>query len=112
MNRQFLKPFVIIQIQPWSLFVLTSPGCSEQGILPNRWSAITWIGSSTCISKIRLDDQWTDVGYGAVDFKSVFQIIKAKGRDDIYSTVERDEVLPDALESACRSMAKIREMGL
>jgi sugar phosphate isomerase/epimerase len=62
--------------------------------------------------KDTLDDQWADVGYGAVDFESVFQITKAMGRDDIYSTVERDEVLPDALESARRSMARIREMGL
>ena len=55
-----------------------------------------------------LEDRWTDVGYGLVDFRSVFQVIK--GRDDIYPTVERDEPLPDALGSARKSMAKLREL--
>jgi sugar phosphate isomerase/epimerase len=58
--------------------------------------------------KDTLEDSWTEVGYGLVDFKSVFQIFQA--RDDIYATVERDETLPDALESARKSREKLREI--
>ena len=56
------------------------------------------------------DEKFVSLGDGTVDFPGWLAAIKGKG--DFYLTYERDEFLPTALESAIRSRAFLRTLGL
>lgn len=57
------------------------------------------------------DDQWIELGQGTVDFAQVLAAVR-EHLGDCWLTVERDEVLPDALESATTSREYLRTLGL
>ena len=56
------------------------------------------------------DGAFTEVGSGTVDFQSVLAVIQGKAH--LYLTVERDQVLPDALESARKSREYLKGLGV
>jgi sugar phosphate isomerase/epimerase len=56
------------------------------------------------------DDRFVSLGDGTVDFPGWLAAIQGKG--DFYLTYERDEFLPTALESAIRTRAYLRTLGL
>ena len=56
------------------------------------------------------DEKFVSLGDGTVDFHAWLAAIKGKG--DFYLTYERDEFLPTALESALRTRAFLRTLGL
>jgi sugar phosphate isomerase/epimerase len=56
------------------------------------------------------DDSFVSLGDGTVDFPGWLAAIQGKG--DFYLTYERDEFLPTALESAIRTRAYLRTLGL
>ncbi|MCJ7701169.1 MAG: sugar phosphate isomerase/epimerase [Anaerolineales bacterium] len=56
------------------------------------------------------DEKFVDLGEGTVDFPGWLEKIRAKG--DFYLTHERDEILPNAHESASRSRQYLRTIGL
>jgi sugar phosphate isomerase/epimerase len=55
-------------------------------------------------------DKFVDLGSGTVDFPAWFEAVAGKG--DFYLTHERDEVLPNAFESARKSREYLRKIGL
>ncbi len=55
-------------------------------------------------------EKFVDLGQGKVDFPAWFRAIQDKG--DFYLTHERDEVLPNAFESAKISREYLRSIGL
>ena len=56
------------------------------------------------------DETFVSLGDGTVDFPGWLAAIEGKG--DFYLTYERDEFLPTALESAIRTRAYLRSLGL
>ncbi|MFN2234582.1 MAG: sugar phosphate isomerase/epimerase family protein [Anaerolineales bacterium] len=60
--------------------------------------------------KDTLTDKFVDLGEGTVDFPAWHAAIAGKG--DFYYTHERDEVLPNAFESAQHSRQYLRTIGL
>jgi sugar phosphate isomerase/epimerase len=56
------------------------------------------------------DEAFTDLGDGEVDFPAFFDLIRGKG--EFYLTHERDEVLPNALESAKKSRDYLKGLGV
>lgn len=61
--------------------------------------------------KDTLDDRWTEVGKGVVDFKAVLEDLTRRGFSG-WLTVERDEELEKAFESALFSRETLRGLGL
>ncbi len=56
------------------------------------------------------DEQFVSLGDGTVDFPGWLAVVEGQG--DFYLTYERDEFLPTALESAIKSRAYLRTLGL
>ena len=61
--------------------------------------------------KDTLDDRWTEVGRGTADFPAVFADLSRRGFDG-WLTVERDEELENAFESASFSREALRGLGI
>lgn len=61
--------------------------------------------------KDTVNDRWTEIGRGTVDFRAVLADLKQRGFSG-WLTVERDEELENAFESAQASRAALRELGL
>jgi sugar phosphate isomerase/epimerase len=57
------------------------------------------------------EGKWTEVGKGIVDFKSILALLKDLKRDD-WLTVERDETLVQAFESAKESREALKALGV
>ncbi len=61
--------------------------------------------------KDTVNEQWTEIGRGTVDFRAVLADLKQRGFSG-WLTVERDEELENAFESAQASRAALRELGV
>lgn len=57
------------------------------------------------------DDRWTEVGRGTVDFRAVLTDLKQRGFSG-WLTVERDEELENAFESAKTSREALKNLGV
>jgi sugar phosphate isomerase/epimerase len=57
------------------------------------------------------DDHWTEVGRGMVDFRAIFADLNQRGFFG-WLTVERDEELENAFESAKISRDALRDLGV
>ena len=57
------------------------------------------------------DGKFTDLGQGSVDFPGWWEVVRDQS-ETIYLTHERDEVLPNAIESARTSREYLRSIGL
>lgn len=57
------------------------------------------------------DDRWTEVGRGTVDFRAVLADLNRRGFSG-WLTVERDEELENAFESAKTSRDALRDLGV
>lgn len=61
--------------------------------------------------KDTVDDRWTEVGRGTLDFAAVLADLNQRGFDG-WLTVERDEELENAFESAKFSRDRLRDLGI
>lgn len=61
--------------------------------------------------KDTLEERWTEIGRGKVDFRAVLSDLNRRGFTG-WLTVERDEELENAFESAKTSRDALREMGV
>ena len=57
------------------------------------------------------DDRWTEIGRGTVDFPAILADLNRRGYSG-WLTVERDEELENAFESAKTSRDSLRELGI
>lgn len=57
------------------------------------------------------NEQWTEVGKGIVDFKGIFALLK-EFKNDYWLTVERDETLAKAFESAQEARQALKTFGI